>query len=378
MSDVTLGTRPLAVLRSMVDSIDRELLQLLARRLTVVGEIADWKRQHGARIRDPAREAELLQERRALAETLGLQPQTVESIFRLVLLASREHQAALRTEVTQGLEPRTVGLIGGKGGMGSLLARLFGELGNTVLIADRGTELSNVDVAQAADVVVISVPIAQTEAVIREVGPHVRPAALLCDVTSLKAAPMTAMLAHSRGAVLGLHPMFGPSVHSLQGQRVVVCEGRGDSAWVRRTLLARGLSLTDATPEAHDRVMAVVQVLTHFKTQVTALTLARLGVPLETSLQFTSPAYLMDLYVEGRHFAQDPELYGPLEMQNPLQAQVTQTFEAAAREVAQLLATGDQDGFRAMFEEVRAFFGPFTQTALEQSGFLIDRLVERS
>ena len=31
-----------------------------------------------------------------------------------------------------------------------------------------------------------------------------------------------------------------------------------------------------------------------------------------------------------------------------------------------------------MFADVRAFFGDFTDEALEQSGFLIDRLVELS
>ena len=37
----------------------------------------------------------------------------------------------------------------------------------------------------------------------------------------------------------------------------------------------------------------------------------------------------------------------------------------------------DHDAFAAMFKEVRAFFGRFTDQALAQSDFLIDRLVER-
>ena len=37
----------------------------------------------------------------------------------------------------------------------------------------------------------------------------------------------------------------------------------------------------------------------------------------------------------------------------------------------------DRERFRGLFEEVRDFFGPFTHEALEQSSFLIDRLVER-
>ena len=36
----------------------------------------------------------------------------------------------------------------------------------------------------------------------------------------------------------------------------------------------------------------------------------------------------------------------------------------------------DQARFQAMFDEVRAFFGPFTDEAMQQSSYLIDRIVE--
>jgi chorismate mutase/prephenate dehydrogenase len=188
------------------------------------------------------------------------------------------------------------------------------------------------------------------------------------------------MLASTRASVVGTHPMFGPSVHTLQGQRVVLCRGRGDdwADWVAEALTARGLVVTETTPDVHDRAMSAVQVLTHFQTQVLGLTLARLGMPLEGSLRFTSPAYLLELYVAARHFAQAPELYGPIEMRNPRLGEVTAAFGAATRELTEILAAGDQGRFDAVFREVREFFGPFTIEALEQSAHLIDRMVERA
>jgi chorismate mutase / prephenate dehydrogenase len=169
-------------------------------------------------------------------------------------------------------------------------------------------------------------------------------------------------------------------VSSFQGHRLVVCRGRGDgwTEWALATFRARGLIVTEASAEEHDRAMALVQVLTHYQTQVLGLTLARLGPPLSEGLKFTSPAYLMELYVAARHFAQDPALYGPIEMENPLTAQVTRTFREAAESVEQLLCSRDQSGFADMFEEVRAFFGDFSEEATEKSQFMIDRLVERS
>jgi prephenate dehydrogenase/chorismate mutase len=371
--------RPLPVLRAMVDVLDRDLIQIVARRMALVGEIAAYKRQHGLRIRDQQREREILDDRSRRAESMGLPRGAMESVFRVLMRASRDHQATLRAELPYETESRTVAVIGGRGGMGALMARLFGDLGHRVLVADIGTELSAADAAEVADVVIVSVPIDATERVIREIGPRLREDALLMDVTSVKEAPVAAMLESTRASVVGTHPMFGPNVHSLQGQRAVVCRARGEAwaDWVVQMLEARGLTVQETSPAHHDRMMAVVQVLTHFQTQVLGLTLARLGTPLDDTLRFTSPAYLMELYVTARHFDQSPDLYGPIEMRNPATGDVTNAFAAAAAEVATILESGDRERFREMFDEVRMFFGPFTHEALEQSSFLIDRLVER-
>lgn len=363
----------------MIDALDRDLLQLAARRMSLVAEVAAYKRVHGLRIRDLQREREVLEDRVRLASELGLPQGEIESIFRLLLRASRDHQAVLRAEVPLDSEPRTVGVIGGHGKIGALFARIFADLGHNVIVSDIGTSVSARDAAAASDVVVISVPIDVTESVIRDVGPHVREHGLLMDVTSVKTAPVAAMLESTTASVVGTHPMFGPSVHTLQGQRVVVCRARGDAwgDWVSQSLGARGLVITETSPEQHDRVMSVVQVLTHFQTQVMGLTLARLGMPLAETMPFTSPAYLLELYVAARHFAQSPALYGPIEMRNPRSGEVTATFENAAQELASVIASGDQVAFDKLFADVRAFFGDFTKEALEQSSFLIDRIVER-
>jgi chorismate mutase/prephenate dehydrogenase len=370
----------LSELRAALDALDHELLDLLVRRMEVVADIATRKRSHRVRIRDLARERRVLDDRCSRAQELGLPPDSVESIWRQLMLMSRERQAALRVEIPPDVEPKTIVIIGGEGGMGRSLTTLFRDLGHQVRSADLETTLRPADAAASADVVVISVPIRETRTVIEELGPLVRKDALLMDVTSIKAEPMRAMLASTEASVLGTHPMFGPGVNTYQGQRIVLCPGRGDAwlEWARQMFTARGLVLTESTPEKHDSMMAIVQVLHHFKTQVLGLSLSRTGVPLEETLQFTSPAYLLETYVTGRHFAQAPELYGPIEMLNPDSESVIGLFRKAAADLAAILADQDQAAFDQVFADVRAFFGAFTEEALDQSGFLIDRLVELS
>ncbi len=372
--------RPLPVLRAMVDTIDRDILQLLARRNGLVADIAEYKRENHLPIRDLPREREIIQDRRARGQTLGLNPELIEGLFRLVLWASRDRQAALKAEVPLDVEPRTIAVIGGNGGMGRCIAQMFGDLGHAVMVADLDTQLTPEEAAGVADVVVLSVPIDVTVDVIRQLGPRVRAEALLMDVTSLKAGPVKAMLETSAASVVGTHPLFGPTVHSLQGQRVVVTPGRGAEwlAWLKAMLHARGLEIMETTPEEHDRAMSIVQVLVHMSTEVMGRALARLKVPIDQTLRFTSPIYLMELLLTARHFAQSHELYAAIQMSNPGTAAVADAFVRAAQDLRAITESGDRAAFRGVFEEVRRYFGPFTQTALEQSDFLIDRLVERT
>jgi chorismate mutase/prephenate dehydrogenase len=380
MTDENPDKGPLLELRGALDALDHELLELLVRRMDIVADIAARKRSHRVRIRDLARERRVLDDRCARAEELGLPAESIESVWRQLMLMSRERQAALRAEMPLDVEPKTIAIVGGEGGMGRSIQTLFSDLGHEVLSADLETELRPAEAAATADVVLISVPIRETRAVIEQIGPLVRKDALLMDVTSIKTDPMAAMLASTEASVVGTHPMFGPGVNTYQGQRVVLCPGRGEAwlDWARQMFTARGLVISEATAAEHDSMMAIVQVLHHFKTQVLGMALSRTGTPLEETLRFTSPAYLLEAYVTGRHFAQSPDLYGPIEMLNPDSKQVIDEFGKAASDLARILAAGDQQAFDQVFEDVRAFFGDFTDEALEQSGFLIDRLVELS
>ena len=281
MTDENPDKGPLLELRGALDALDHELLALLVKRMDIVAEIAARKRTHRVRIRDLARERRVLDDRCARAEELGLSPDSIESVWRQLMLMSRERQAALRAEVPPDVEPRSIAIIGGEGGMGRSLRTLFTDLGHEVRSADLDTELRPADAAAGSDVVISSVPIRETRAVIEELGPLVRPDALMMDVTSIKTDPMEAMLASTTASVLGTHPMFGPGVNTYQGQRVVICRGRGEAwhDWALQMFTARGLVVTEATPAEHDSMMAIVQVLHHFKTQVLGLALSRAGAP---------------------------------------------------------------------------------------------------
>ena len=119
------------------------------------------------------------------------------------------------------------GIIGGTGRMGRLFARVFKNAGYEVLVSGRKTAITSADIVQQCDIVIVSVPIHDTVRVIDDIAPLLKPGQLLCDFTSLKVRPVEAML-RSEADVIGLHPMFGPTVKSINRQTIIVCPVRAN------------------------------------------------------------------------------------------------------------------------------------------------------
>ena len=263
--------------------------------------------------------------------------------------------------------------------MGRLFEKELAVRGHAVDIRDVDDQRDIAGVVGAADIVMVSVPMDDAASVVETIGPHVRPDALLCDVNSLKQDVCAAMGRTCAGEALGLHPMFGPTVHSLRRQKVVACPVKPGplAEWWRAELGRMGLELIETDPETHDRMMAVVQVLVHFSTLVMGEALRGTGVSVEESLRFTSPIYRLELAFVGRLFAQNPELYAEIEMSNPAGAGVRRSFLDAAARLDRVISAGDHTTFIRLFEGVSAYFRDFADEAMELSDFIIDEVVAR-
>ena len=78
--------------RELIDELDQELVTLLSRRAHLSRRALRAKQDLGRAVRDDAREAELFAARRRWAESAGLEPEAVESIFTAIVAYSRRVQ----------------------------------------------------------------------------------------------------------------------------------------------------------------------------------------------------------------------------------------------------------------------------------------------
>ena len=82
----------LARCRQQIESLDRELIGLLAKRVALSKEIGSVKKVAGLPTLDPAREAEVIRRAAAMARDAGLNDEKVRDIFWHVIGLSRAVQ----------------------------------------------------------------------------------------------------------------------------------------------------------------------------------------------------------------------------------------------------------------------------------------------
>lgn len=370
-------TDPLDTLRAELDALDHELVDVARRRLDVVARIGAVKAEQGRAVFDRTRERAVLQRARQNATQAGLPADVGETLVRTLVEAG--HGMQTRRVAAATSTPTRICIVGGDGGMGRMLGGALSSIGHAVDAYDREDPRPIDDAVRAADVVMVSVPMPLAADMVRRIAPLVRPDALLCDVNSLKKEVCDAYRSHGVSETLGLHPMFGPSVSSMRRQKVVVCPVSAGprAAALLDDLAALGAELIEATPEDHDRMMAVVQVLVHFRTLVMGEALRRTGVPIARSLAFTSPIYRLELAFTGRLFAQAPELYAAIERDNPYGAEVRATFQQAAADFATAIEADDPEAFQQMFRRITDWFDDFAPEAMDLSDAIIETLVQR-
>lgn len=289
-----------------------------------------------------------------------------------------------------------IGIVGSEGAYGRWLRRFFEERMRLRVVgrdpADPGS-LSESELIEQADVLVFAAPIRATVALIED---YVRIAdgrergRLWLDITSIKQAPVAAMLA-SRAEVAGLHPMTAPpKTPTLKGRVTVVCEARLDAwrGWLRNMLEALEAECVRATPEHHDRVMALVQAMVH------ATHLAQAGVLREYAgelgglgelLAYRSASFELDGAIIARILSLNPAIYEDIQFGNPHVAPMLERLLGQLASLRAQVLDGDEraraafrDGF---FEANRAAMGEATLAEgnyrFERVGYLLADLTER-
>ncbi|MDP3995354.1 MAG: prephenate dehydrogenase/arogenate dehydrogenase family protein [bacterium] len=293
---------------------------------------------------------------------------------------SHEHQDPIPTQgryvmphTSESQNPMPlVGIVGIQGKFGQSLAEHFSESGYCVIGSDKGTACATADVVRRADVVIVAVDIYATEEVIRSIAPTMRDNQLLLDITSIKEMPCERML-ESRASVIGLHPMWNPSL-SWPNQRVVMCAVRpgGWLPWITDFFTRHQVRITHMAPRSHDQYTAVVQGLLHTTTLMQADVLRCMGVDIPDTLAAAGPVYEIRLGMIGRLLAQDSELFSGILMLNDEVLPVMQNMHQSLEGLMRAIKQRDREAFTRYFTQNAEYLGDFKEESKKKTDTLID------
>lgn len=267
-----------------------------------------------------------------------------------------------------------IGIVGGKGKMGSYFMDFFERNGHSVLVSDVGTPLTNKQLAQKVDVVIVSVPIDLAEKVIEEVAPFVKKSGLLMDLTSVKIGPMQS-LKKAKASYLGGHPLFGPTA-TIHGQTFIICPGEGRlwKYWLTQLLESNGVIVRELTAEKHDQFMSYIQTLTHFSHIAFADALRKSGIPIKEFIKYPSPVYMLELYMMGRILNQDPKLYAHIQTRNPMNVKAVESYLKSCRTLAETIEKKKFSDNVDYFKKNTEYLGHFAKIAMDESDRLLRHL----
>ncbi len=215
--------------------------------------------------------------------------------------------------------------------------KVFNRSDKSAEIAETGAMPATLTEACGQKIVILSVPISTMRKMLEQMAPLVRPDAIIIDVSSVKVYPvawMTAALPPSV-SLLATHPMFGPdsAAESLHDRKIVLCNVRIDNdryQKVKSYLTGKGLNVIEATPEEHDRQIAVSLSLTHFIGRA----LDEFGA---RELMIDTEGYKRLLHILGVVTHDTWQLFTDMNRYNPYARENRQAFMAAMAQLEEKL-----------------------------------------
>ncbi len=352
-------------LRRKLTAVDRQIVDLIAERQRVVGEIGSNKRTEGAATRDYAREKAVLDMGRAQAEQLGLDPDLAENILRQLITTSLASQERERVIAEGKGDGRRVLVIGGAGKMGGWFVEFFTSQGFATIVADPeledgpGQHRNWTDAGVDFDVIVVAAPLAVSGRILAQLA-VLKPSGLVFDIGSLK-SPLIDGLQELRSVgckVTSLHPMYGPDTRLLSGRHLIFCDVGCEAATLaaKEMFAATMVEQLDMGLEDHDRMIAYVLGLSHALNIAFFTALAESGEAAPRLAKMSSTTFDSQLLVSEAVAQDNPHLYFEIQHLNKFGLGPLDALAEAATRIRELVATGDEEGFVKLMDKGRDYF----------------------
>ncbi|MDX1404210.1 MAG: prephenate dehydrogenase/arogenate dehydrogenase family protein [Woeseiaceae bacterium] len=351
-------------LRKELSSLDRQLVELIAERQRIVGEIGRNKQMAGQPTRDYEREKDVLETARSRARALNVDPKVVEEILTALIRSSLTHQERRRVVAEGKGDGRRVLVIGGAGKMGGWFVDFFRSQGFATTVADSAVEDGSgrySDWRQAGtdyDIIAVTAPLAVSGPILEQLA-ELAPESLVFDIGSLKTPLKQGLEALCRAGckVASLHPMFGPDTELLSGRHLIFVDaGCPEATEEAKVLFAPTMvDQLDMGLDEHDRLIAYVLGLSHALNIAFFTALAESGEEAPKLAQLSSTTFDAQLLVSAAVARDNPHMYFEIQHLNRFGLDPLDALANSIARIREVVADGDEQGFVELMQNGRQY-----------------------
>lgn len=357
--------KKLQELRKQMRRLDGDILKLAKKRTDLARQMGKLKLASGFPVRDFETEAEVLAlaEERCVAQ--GVDPELGRTIFRALIQGAVREQEAIHEKRFLGSK-REITILGGRGKMGSWLARYLYSRGHRVLIHDPEGPLAGFrsttsfeKAVDEAEILVVSVPLHAASAVYKKIRKR-KPKAVIVDLFSLKSPVLDEIWTGlDEGlAITSIHPLFGPDVYLLSDRILVLCpcgHARADRT-VADLFTDTSLEQVRVPVEEHDRAIGIVLGLAHAVNIVFTEALVRSGFPAKDLRRLGTTTFEKQVATSSEVARENPRLYYDIQHLNEHTPEVLRLYERAFEVFRKASLSNSARSFEAMMSRGRRFY----------------------
>ena len=347
-------------LRDELARIDRELLELVARRQAVSARVGKRKRASQTPPRDYRQEKIVIERARAAAGDLGLSPRLAEDLVLSLIRSSLAVQERGSVAAAARGGGKRALVIGGSGKMGGWFIRFLSSQGFEVENADPdgGDHADWTTTPLDHDLIVVATPMAIANGILARLA-EIGPPGLVFDIGSLKSPLRSGLMALAEAGVrvTSVHPMFGPDTELLSGEHVVFVDvGHPDATEEAEALFASTMATRVRMDlESHDRVMGFVLGLSHALNIAFFTALAGSGETAPHLADVSSTTFEAQLDVARRLAGENPHMYFEIQSLNEYGDVALSELVEAVKRVRETVVAGDESAFVALMSHGRDY-----------------------
>jgi len=347
-------------LREEVREVDKEIIKLIGKRLSITKKIGGKKKKKGIPLRDWKVEKEIIRNALDAASKVELSPDLIKTIMQNIITESRIQQEILYYFSYSG-DKEDILIIGGLGEMGLWFAKFFANQGHNVFIHDiKGKSehfksFEKLDEAvNKASCILIAIPFEFMPEIIEKIIKLEFKGTVL-DIASLKDYSKKSIekaLEHGINYT-SIHPMFGPKVSTLTDRIICLCDCGNPSAneKIKNFFKDTSATMVEIPLEEHDRIISYVLALSHIINIIFMKTLMDGEYEYADLKKIASTTFLSQMGTTKEVITENPSLYYAIQKFNPFKNNLYDRLEQALKYVIESVVKGDKEDFIKIMKE---------------------------